>query len=509
MRILGLEFGSTRIKAVLIDETGKVLAQGGYDWENILVDGLWSYNLDEVWTGFQSSYRKLVENYGQKIETLDAIGISAMMHGYIPTDDDDRLLAPYRTWRNTNAHEASEELSELFRFHVPMRWSVSQYYQSVLEKLDHVKNIRHLNTLAGYVHYHLTGKRVLGINDASGMFPIDDDRHYDRTMLEKFNNRLRDFGLSVDFEKLLPEVLVAGENAGYLTEEGAKLLDPSGVLRAGCPLCPPEGDMGTGMICTNCVEPKTANMSLGTSANLTVVLEKNMKNYYPAIDVIQTPSGAPAALVHANTCTSVIDSWVNLFSEVIELSGGKADKGKLFPLLFNASQESDDKVGNLSGYNFLAGEPLADTYNGAPMVFSLQEGKMNLANFMQMQIYSAIASLALGMDILKEEKVKVDLVYGHGGYFKTPMIGQKAVSALVNAPAVVMDNAGEGGAWGIALLAVYMLKKKGTLAEFLNGLMSDVKRTTVNADEKDKIRFDNFMKNYKAGLPAERLISKI
>ena len=509
MRVLGIEFGSTRIKAVLTDENAKVLAQGGYDWENILVDGLWSYDLDEVWVGFQQSYKKLVENYGQPIKKLDAIGISAMMHGYIATDDKDKLLAPYRTWRNTNAQKASEELSELFKFHVPMRWSVSQYYQSVLEGLDHVKDFKHLNTLSGYVHYCLTGKRVLGINDASGMFPIDDNKQYDKTMLNKFNARLKDFGLNVNFVNLLPDVLVAGENAGYLTEQGAKLLDPSGTLQPGCPLCPPEGDMGTGMICTNCVEPKTANMSLGTSANLTVVLEKNMKNYYPEIDVIQTPSGAAAALVHTNTCTSVIDNWVNLFCEVIELSGAKADKGKLFPLLFNKSLESDENVGNLSGYNFLAGEPLAKTYKGAPMVFSLQDGKMNLSNFMQMQIYSAIASISLGMDILQSENVKVDLVYGHGGYFKTPGIGQKAVSALVNAPVTVMDNAGEGGAWGIAILALYMLDNKETLSVYLNKLFSDVKRTIVSADEKDRVKFNNFINNYKAGLEAERKLSEI
>ena len=509
IKILGVEFGSTRIKAVLTDEKANVLAQGGYDWENKLVDGLWSYDLDEVWVGLRESYKKLVENFGEPIESLDAIGISGMMHGYIATDENEKLLAPFRTWRNTNAAEAAEELTELFKFHVPMRWSASQYYQSVLEKLDHVKDVRHLNTLAGYVHHVLTGNRVLGMNDASGVFPIDDNRQYDKTMLDKFNKRLSEHGLDVDFVKLLPQVLVAGDNAGYLTEEGAKLIDPSGKLKAGCPLCPPEGDMGTGMICTNCVAPKTANMSLGTSANLTVILEKNMSSYYPEIDVIQTPAGAPAALVHANTCTSVIDMWVNMFNEVVELTGGKVDRGTLFRLLFNKAEESDENVGNLAGYNFLAGEPLAKTYEGAPMVFGLQDGKINLANFMQMQIYSAIAPLALGMDILKNENVSVDLVYGHGGYFKTPFIGQKAVSALVGAPVSIMDNAGEGGAWGIAILAIYMLNRNGTLAEFMDKLLSGVNKTTLVADEMDKTKFSTFIRNYKAGLEAERKLSEI
>ena len=507
-KILGIELGSTRIKAVLIDENATVLAQGSHEWENILVDGLWSYPLEAVEEGLQASYADLIKNYGEKIESFDAIGISAMMHGYLAFDSNDRLLAPFRTWRNTNTGKAAQELSKLFSFNVPMRWSVSQYYQSVLDGLDHVKEIAYLTTLSGYVHYKLTGKKVLGIGDASGMFPTTDNT-YDAVMIEKFNKLLSGKGIDVDFKSLLPQILIAGDNAGYLTEEGAAWLDTTGTLKAGVLCCPPEGDMGTGMIATNSIAERSANVSSGTSANLTVILEKPLKNYYQEIDVIATPKGAPAALIHTNNCTSEINEWVNMFGEVASLCGAEINKGELFTRLFKKSLESESNVGKLVGYNFLAGEPLGHTEKGLPMVARTSDGNMNLANFMQMQIYSAIASIALGMDILYQEGVKIDTVTAHGGFYKTEFVGQNATSAVLDAPVTVMENAGEGGAWGMAVLALYALDNKTPIAQFLNKLFDGAEKSTVMASDDEKKKFASFMEQYKKGLPAEKLASEV
>lgn len=505
-RILGIEFGSTRIKAVLTDENAVVLAQGGYEWENILVDGLWSYPMEEVDRGLQASYAELVKNYGQPIETLDAIGISAMMHGYLAFDENDNLLAPFRTWRNTNTAGAAAELSELFRFNVPMRWSVSQYYQSVLDGLDHVDKVAYLTTLSGYVHYRLTGKRILGIDDASGMFPVA-GRDYDGEMLAKLNARLAEKGINVDFKSLLPAVMVAGENAGTLTAEGAALIDPTGTLKPGIMLCPPEGDMGTGMIATNCVTPGTGNVSSGTSANLSVILSKPLENYYKEIDVLATPDGCPAALIHANNCTTEINEWVSLFGEITALFGLSVPKSELFEKLFRHSLESTPDAGIVS-YNFLAGEPMAGTEIGAPAVLRSQSGNMNLANFMQSQIYSAVATLALGMDILKRENVEITGVLAHGGFYKTDFVGQNATSAVLEAPVTVMQNASEGGAWGMAILALYATENSETLGKFLGKLFADVKKTVVMADENEIAKCRAFMKGYRACLGAEKLVSE-
>lgn len=502
-KILGIELGSTRIKAVLTDEKGAVLSQGSYEWKNSLVEGLWSYSLDEAQNGLQASYKELVKNYGKPITNLDAIGISAMMHGYLALDKNDKLLAPFRTWRNTNTERAAKELSELFAFNVPMRWSVSQYYQSYLDKLDHVKDVAFLTTLAGYVHYKLTGKKVIGADDASGMFPLSGN-DYDNTMLEKFNALI-----GRDFKKLLPKVLLAGENAGTLTQEGAKYLDPTGTLKAGAVLCPPEGDMGTGMVCANAVKPRTGQVSSGTSANLTVILEQPLKNYYPEIDIVATPDGKPAALIHTNNCTTEINEWVNLFSEVAELCGAKTDKGELFAKLFEKSLESDEKTGGLTGYNYLAGEPLARTTNGAPLILRSPDGKLNLANFMGMQIYSAISALSLGMDILEKENVKIESVTAHGGFYKTEFVGQNATSAVLNAPVTVMENAGEGGAWGIALLAGYTLNNSLSLPEYLNKIFAGTKKKTVTADDKEKAKCKAYLDNYKKNLCVEQLAAKV
>lgn len=501
--ILGIEFGSTRIKAVLTGESGQVLSQGSYEWENSLVDGLWSYSLDEAQKGLQASYKQLTKNYGKPITRIDAIGISAMMHGYIALDKDDKLLVPFRTWRNTNTQKAAKELSELFKFNVPMRWSVSQYYQSFLDKLEHVKNVAFLTTLSGYVHYKLTGKKVIGADDASGMFPLEGG-DYDGAMLAKFNALI-----GRDFKKLLPKVLLAGENAGTLTEEGAKYLDSTGTLKAGAILCPPEGDMGTGMVCTNAVAPKTANVSSGTSANMTVILEKPLKNYYKEIDIIATPDGKPAALVHTNNCTTEINEWVNLFCEVAELCGAKISKGDLFTKLFDKSLESDERVGGLTGFNYLAGEPLADTACGAPLIVRSPDGKLNLANFMQMQIYSAISALSLGMEILERENVKIESVTAHGGFYKTEFIGQNATGAVLDAPVTVMENAGEGGAWGIALLAGYALNNSLSLPEYLKKIFKNAKKKTVTADDEEKAKCKVFLERYKNHLKTEKLASEI
>ena len=388
-KILGIELGSTRIKAVLTDENATVIAQGSFEWENELVDGLWSYSLENVEKGLQASYAALAADYeeifGEKLVKLDAMGISAMMHGYLAFDGKGELLAPFRTWRNTNTQQAADCLTELFRFHVPMRWSVSHYYQAILNGEDHVENVDFLTTLAGYVHYRLTGKRVLGVGDASGMFPVSDG-DYDREMLAKFNALLAEKHINTPFEKLLPTVLSAGAQAGTLTEEGAKWLDPTGNLQAGCMLCPPEGDAGTGMVATNSVMPRSANVSAGTSAFLMAVLEKELDRYYKEIDVVTTPHGVPVAMVHVNNFTSEMTAWTNLFEEVIAIGNGKISRGALFDALYAKSMEGDKNCGGLVGYNFLAGEPIAGVAKGIPMMARTPNGKLNLANFMKMHI---------------------------------------------------------------------------------------------------------------------------
>ena len=505
-KILSIEFGSTRIKALLIDEEAHELAKGAYEWENELIDGLWCYSLDRVREGLQASYADLIKSYGEPLTEVDAIGISGMMHGYVVLDENDRQLAPFRTWRNTNTPVAAAELSELFSFNIPLRWSVAQYYQSVLDGLLHVRQIRYLTTLAGYVHYLLTGERVLGINDASGMFPVTDG-DYDAEMMKKFNALLSSKGYDVDFKAILPRVLMAGECAGTLTEAGALLIDPTGHLKAGAPLCPPEGDMGTGMIATGSVTRRTAQVSSGTSANLTVVLERPLASFYPEIDVIATPDGAPCAMVHTNNCTTEINEWVGIFSEVLSLFGVEADRGALFTRLFEKSLESDESLGGIVAYNFLAGESLAKCERGAPLVMRAPSGEMSLSNFMAAQIYSAIATLDLGMGILKSEGVGIDSVIAHGGFYKTPFVGQNATSALLGAPVTVMQNASEGGAFGMALLALYMLQNEDTLPAFLERIFSSVDRSVVSATVEESEKCRRFLDMYRRGMDVERAAS--
>lgn len=510
-KFLGIELGSTRIKAVLIDENARVLAQGGYEWENSLVDGLWSYSLEEVECGLQSSFAALSHDYrekfGEPLCEVSALGISAMMHGYLAFDKDDRLLAPFRTWRNTNAEAAADKLTEIFKFNLPMRWSIAQYYQSVMDGASHVKDVAFLTTLAGYVHYRLTGRKVLGIGDASGMFPIS-GKTYDAEMIEKFNALLREKGIDTCVENILPTVLSAGEDAGALTEAGALWLDPTGTLKAGCMMCPPEGDAGTGMVATNSITPRGANISAGTSAFLMVVLEKPLSTYYKEIDIVTTPHGSPVAMVHVNNFASEITAWTNLFDEVITLAGGEINRGKLFDLLYVKSLEADDDIGGLMGYNFLAGEPIVGVPNGIPLISRAPSGKLTLANFMKMHIYSALGSLALGCELLSREDVKIDSVYGHGGFFKSPFVGQSAMSAAIGAPVTVMKNAGEGGAWGIAVLALFAHSGADNLEKFLEGIFESAEKSTISADENEIKSFNSFIEKYKRGLTVEKLASE-
>ena len=510
-KILGIELGSTRIKSVLINEAAEVLAQGAYEWKSTLSDGIWTYSMEEVRTGLQASYASLKadfkKKYGKTLTRIDAMGISAMMHGYLALDEEGELVTPFRTWQNTNTAVAAEELSALLDFHMPERWSVSHFYQSVMDGESHVSRVARMTTLSGYVHMLLTGEFVLGIGDASGMFPIK-GRAYDPDMLTKLNRRLAELGYDRPFEVLLPRVLCAGEQGGTLTEAGALLLDPDGDLAAGCPLCPPEGDAGTGMIATNSVLPRTANVSAGTSAFLMAVLEKPMARPYREIDMVTTPMGAPVAMVHVNNFTSEINTWVALFDELLAACGAEISKGELFDLLFQSAAESDADCGGLMGYNFLAGEPVVNVPRGVPLLTRRPDGNLTVANFMRTQIYSALGSLALGMEILHREQVELDAVCGHGGFFKAGKVTQGAMSAALGAPVTVMENAGEGGAWGMALLA--LLSFLGDEPKtFLSHVFRNTKQTTVAADEKEKREFAAFLSRYEKGLPAERLAAEL
>ena len=512
-KIIGIELGSTRIKSVLVDGNAAVLATGSFEWENQLEDGLWTYSLADVEKGLQASYKALAEDYttkyGETLRDVTAMGVSAMMHGYLAFDKDDHLLVPFRTWRNTNTARAADELTDLFGFNIPMRWSVAHFHQALLNGEGHISRVASINTLAGYVHYKLTGKKVLGVGDASGMFPIKDGT-YNGDMLAAYNTLLREKNVDIAFDTILPAVLTAGEDAGTLTPEGALWLDPTGKLQAGCVLCPPEGDAGTGMVATNSVTPNTANVSAGTSAFLMAVLEKDLSKCYREIDVVTTPHGYPVAMVHVNNCTSEINAWAGLFEEVFAaLGGGDLDRGTLFNTLYGKALEGVADCGGLMGYNFLSGEPIAGVSKGIPMVTRTPDGKLTLANFMRMQIYSALGSLAIGCEILAEENVRIDSVCGHGGFFKTPFVGQSAMSAAVGAPVTVMETAGEGGAWGIAVLALLTARGSADLEGLLAVIFADTPKTTVSADENERNAFGAFMETYRKGLSVEKLASEV
>lgn len=472
--ILGIEFGSTRIKAVLIDQENKPIAQGSHTWENQLVDGLWTYSIEAIWAGVQDCYADLRANvkkqYGIEIETLAAIGISAMMHGYMAFNNKEEILVPFRTWRNTNTGKAAAELSELFVYNIPLRWSISHLYQAILNKEEHVKDITFLTTLAGYVHWQITGEKVLGIGDASGMLPIDPaTKNYSAEMVAKFDKLVAPYGFSWKLTDILPKVLLAGENAGCLTEQGAKKLDVSGHLKAGIPVCPPEGDAGTGMVATNAVKQRTGNVSAGTSSFSMIVLEKDLSKPYEMIDMVTTPDGSLVAMVHCNNCTSDLNAWVNLFKEYQELMGMPVDMDEIFGKLYNNALTGDADCGGLISYNYFSGEPVTGLTEGRPLFLRTANDKFNLANFMRAHLYASVGVLKIGNDILfNEEKIKVDRITGHGGLFRTKGVGQRVLAAAINSPISVMETAGEGGAWGIALLGSYLVNndKKQSLADF-------------------------------------------
>jgi sugar (pentulose or hexulose) kinase len=513
---LGIEFGSTRVKAVLIDENFKPIASGSHDWENKFVDGVWTYDLDDVWTGLRDSFRKLNDEVksrtGQPLAQVDAIGISAMMHGYLAFDEADKLLVPFRTWRNTMTETAAAELTALFGFNIPQRWSVAHLWQAVLNKEAHVKDAAFITTLAGYVHWKLTGKKVLGVGDASGVFPIDSATNdYNAGMLKQFDELIRgaDHNSQIQWKlaDLLPRALNAGEDAGSLSAEGAALLDPSGTLKPGVPFCPPEGDAGTGMTATNSVAARTGNVSAGTSIFAMVVLEKALSKVYPEIDMVTTPSGKPVAMVHCNNCSTDLDGWIKLFGEAIALSGAKIEKAALYDALYHRALEGDADCGGLVSYNYYSGEHTVHLAEGRPLFVRLPGARFTLANFMRNLLYSSMATLKLGMDILTEkEKVRVDKILGHGGLFKTQGVGQRFMAAALNTPVAVMESAGEGGAWGIALLAAYLVLQSGeTLEEFLDKkVFVENAGTSLAPDPKDVEGFALFIKRYEKGLAVER-----
>ncbi|MEI3023022.1 MAG: FGGY-family carbohydrate kinase [Prevotellaceae bacterium] len=511
--ILGIEFGSTRIKAVLIDTDNNPIAQGSFEWENQLVDGLWTYSIDTIWKGLQDCYADLHKNvkaeYDCEIKQLAAIGISAMMHGYMAFGKDENILVPFRTWRNTNTAKAAAELSELFHFNIPLRWSISHVYQAILNGEDHINKINFLTTLAGYIHWQLTGKKVLGVGDASGMLPIDSNTNdYDAEMVAKFDKLIEPKNLGWKILDILPEVLNAGEDAGVLTEEGAKKLDPSGTLQAGTPLCPPEGDAGTGMVATNAVRQRTGNVSAGTSSFSMIVLEKALSRPYEVIDMVTTPDGSPVAMVHCNNCTSDLNAWVGLFKQYQELLGVPVDMNEVFGKLYNHALEGDADCGGLIAYNYISGEPVTGLAEGRPMFVRSANDHFNLANFMRANLYSSVAVLKIGNDVLfKDEKVQVDRITGHGGLFKTKGVGQRILAAAINSPISVMETAGEGGAWGIALLAGYLVnnEEKLSLADYLDKkVFAGNTGVEIAPTAEDVAGFDKYIETYKAGLAIEK-----
>ena len=511
---LGIEFGSTRIKAVLIDESCNPIASGGFNWENSLKNGIWTYDMAEVWKGLQTAYAELNEEvnskFGEYITSLSSIGFSAMMHGYLPFDKNGNQLCEFRTWRNTITGEAAEELTELFKFNIPQRWSIAHLYQAILNGEEHIKDIDYLTTLAGYIHWKLSGEKVLGIGEASGMFPIDcSTKDYNIEMLAQFSVLEKVERLDWNIRDILPRVLVAGDNAGYLTEEGAKLLDKSGRLKAGIPMCPPEGDAGTGMVATNSISPRTGNVSAGTSIFSMVVLEKPLEKVYEEIDIVTTPTGSDVAMVHCNNCCTDLDYWVNIFAEFAKASGNDMPIYKIYDLLYESALEADADCGGLVNFNYFSGEPVSHTEDGRPMFLRAQGSTFNLKNFFRAQIYSTMSTLKIGMKFLEKEGVKIDSLTGHGGLFKTPIVGQKLMAGAMNAPVTVMETAGEGGAWGMAVLAKYATENEKPLDAYLNeNVFNNCKSSTINPDEKDVKGFEEYMKLYEAALEVEKAAYK-
>ncbi|MDR1430808.1 MAG: FGGY-family carbohydrate kinase [Propionibacteriaceae bacterium] len=508
---LGIEFGSTRIKAALIGPDHKPIATGSHDWENQYVERLWTYQLEAVWEGLRDCYAKLAadvwQRYGVRLARVGAIGISAMMHGYLVFDADDRQLVAFRTWRNTNTAEAAARLTELFGHNIPLRWSIAHLGQAVADREPHVRQVAYLTTLAGYVHWQLTGEKVIGVGDASGMFPIDTKLGgFNQQMVAQFDTLVSERGLGWRTADILPKVLVAGEAAGKLSEEGARLIDPSGTLLPGVPLCPPEGDAGTGMVATNSVAPRTGNVSAGTSIFAMIVLERELSRVYPEIDLVTTPSGELVAMAHCNNGASELNEWCGAFAEFAAALGVGADTGKVFETLFNKALEGEPDAGGLLAYNYLAGEPITGLAEGRPMFWRSADSRFTLANFMRAQLFAAFATLRLGMDILAPEGVQLDSMFAHGGVFKTPVVAQRFLAAALKAPVAVGDIAGEGGAWGIALLASYLVNGGSRpLREYLaEEVFANAVLETISPDPQDVAGFDAFTDRFSAGLAVQR-----
>ena len=499
---LGIEFGSTRIKAVLIDEAHAIVKTGDATWKSSLEHGVWTYHMDEV----QAGLRAALQNLGELPGSISAMGVSGMMHGYLAFDENWNLLTPFRTWQNTMTGAAAEKLTDAFGFNIPQRWSAAHLYQAILNGEAHVKDIAHITTLAGYVHFLLTGENAVGIGEASGMFPIDSKTlNYDAAMLDQFDSLVKPHGFAWSIRAVLPKVLPAGAPAGKLTAAGSDYL--GGLLPAGIPFCPPEGDAGTGMAATNAVAPRTGNVSAGTSIFSMIVLEKPLSKVYPEIDMVTTPSGAPVAMVHCNNCTNDMNAWVSLLGATAKLFGAEVSTGELFTRLYEKSLEGDADCSGVLTFNYLAGEGVTHLDEGRPMVVRKPESSFTLANFLRSQLYATMATLKIGMDILAGEHVAIDSLTGHGGLFKTPVVGQKYMAAACHAPVTCMQSAGEGGPYGMALLAAYMLQKEDgqTLEDFLaRKVFADVARTTLAPDEEDEIGFDRYLTQYRAALEAEK-----
>lgn len=513
---IGIELGSTRIKTVAIDQNLSTVASGHFEWENQFIDGYWTYSINDIWVGLQKSYSAMTveikEKYDLTLRKVKSIGVSGMMHGYLAFDQNEDLLVPFRTWRNGNTAKAATLLSEAFQFNIPERWSIAHLYQAILDNESHVNRITYLTTLAGYVHWYLTGEKVLGIGDASGMFPIDiATKSYRKDLLEEANHIFKTKYFERSVEELLPEIKLAGESGGLLTEEGATLLDPSGNLEAGILMCPPEGDAGTGMVATNTVAQNTGNISAGTSAFAMIVLSNTLKDMYPEIDVVTTPDGSEVAMIHTNNCTSDINDWMNLFGEVLNVMGVDFSSDELYGHIFERSLSSDDNIGGLLSYNYVSGENITNVHTGYPLFIREPNYQFNLANFMKMHLFSAFSTLKIGMDLLKEnEYIDIDKLIAHGGIFKTKDVAQQILASAFEQPITVMETASEGGAWGISVLAYYAaLDTEDSLDVFLNdSVFINTKEKTLQPVAQEVINFNNYVEKMKKGLSIEQSVTK-
>lgn len=505
--VLGIEFGSTRIKSVLLDENNNIVSSGSKQWENKFEDNVWTYHEEEIWEGFKESYKQIKEDvlnkYGVTITKLGGIGISGMMHGYIALDKDDNWLVPFRTWRNTITSEASKKLSTMFNFHIPQRWTIAHLYQAILNKEEHLSQVSYVTTLAGYIHYKLTGEKFVGIGEASGIFPIDSNtKEYNKKMVEAFNDKT---GLSL--LDIIPGILPAGKVAGKLTKEGVALLDPSNDLESGILFAPAEGDAGTGMVATNAIKKRTGNVSAGTSVFAMIVLENELSTPYDMIDVVTTPVGDSVAMVHVNNCTSDINAWVELFKDVLDTFGFDVDQDTLYKTLFEKSLKGDSEVGKLLSFNYLSGEHITGFREGRPLLVRQNDSTFNVNNIMKMNLFSSLATLRVGMDVLRGEEIKVDSITGHGGLFKTPYVGQVMLASAINTPITTLASASEGGPYGMALLTNYMVHSKEwlSLSKYLNVNVFDKMEKVEVKPDKDLVKeFNSYMRKYVQALPVEQ-----